>query len=56
MDVYKKKLIVTAKKNAIERMHNAALNVNGLCQTLKAKVSDEHYLLIQPVTEKSREN
>ena len=56
MNVYKKKLIVIAKSNAKERMHNAALKVNKLCQTLKAKVSEKHYLLIQSVTEKSREN
>ena len=56
MNVYKKKLIVIAKNNAKERMHNAALKVNELCQTLKAKVSEKHYLLIQSVTEKSREN
>ena len=37
-------------------MHNAALKINELCQTLKAKVSEKHYLLIQYVTEKSREN
>ena len=56
MNVYKKKLIVIAENNAKERMHNAALKVNELCQTFKAKVSEEHYLLIQSVTEKSREN
>ena len=55
MDVYKKKLIVIAKNNAKKRMHNAALKVNELCPTLKAKVSEEHYLIIQSVTEKSRE-
>ena len=55
MNVYKKKLIVKVKNNANERMHNAALKVNELCVTLKAKVSEEHYLLIQSVTEKSRE-
>ena len=54
--MYQKKLIVTAKNNAKERMHNAALKVNELCQTLKAKVSEEHYLLFQSVTEKSRDN
>ena len=32
-------------------MHNAVLKVNKLCQTLKAKVSQEYYLLIQSVTE-----
>ena len=37
-------------------MHIAALKVNELCQTLKAKVSEKHYLLIQSVREKSREN
>ena len=37
-------------------MVKKALKVNELCQTLKAKVSEEHYLLIQSVTEKSREN
>ena len=56
MNVYKKKLIVIAKTNAKARMHNAALKVNELCQTFKAKVSEEHYLFIQSVTEKSREN
>ena len=56
MNVYKKKLIVIAKNNTKERMHNAALKVNELCQTLKAKVSEEHYLPIQSVREKSREN
>ena len=56
MNMYQKKLIVTAKNNAKERMHNAALKVNELCQTLKAKVSEEHYLLFQSVTEKSRDN
>ena len=54
--MYKKKLIVIAKNNARERMHNSALKVNKLCQTLKVKVAEEHYLLIQSVTEKSREN
>ena len=53
MNMYKKKLIVIAKNNAKERMQNA---VNEVCQTLKAKVSEEHYLLIQPVTKKPREN
>ena len=53
--MYKKKLIIIAKNNAKERMHKAAPKVNKLCQTLKAKVSEEHYLLIQSVTEKSRE-
>ena len=52
MNVYKKKLIVIAKN---KRMHNAALKVNELCPTLKAKVSEEHNLIIQSVTEKSRE-
>ena len=56
MNVYKKKLIVIAKNNAKDRMHNAALKVNERCQILKAKLSEEHYLLIQSVTEKSREN
>ena len=56
MNVYKKKLIVKVKNNANERMHNAALKVNELCETLKAKVSEEYYLLIQSVTEKSKEN
>ena len=46
MNVYKKKLIVLHKYKAKERMHNAALKVNELYQTLKAKVSEEHYLLI----------
>ena len=36
-------------------MHKAGLKVNELCQTLKAKVSEEHCLLIQSVTQKSRE-
>ena len=52
MNVYKKKLIVIAKNSTKERMHK----VNELCQTLKAKVSEEHYLPIQSVREKSREN
>ena len=56
MNLYKKKLIVIAKNNAKERMHNAALKVHELCQTLKVKVSEERYLLIQSVTEKLREN
>ena len=56
MKVYKKKLMVIAKNNAKQRIHNAVLKVNELCQTLKAKVSEEHYLLIQSVTEKTREN
>ena len=55
-NVYEKKLIVIDKNNAKEKMHNAVLKVNEFCQTLKAKVSEEHYLLIQSVTEKSREN
>ena len=55
MNVYKKKLIITAKNNAKERMHKAVLKINEICQTLKARVSEEHYLLIQSVTEKSRE-
>ena len=55
MNMYQKKLIVIAKNNAKERMHNAALKVNELCQTLKVKVSEEHYLLFQSVTEKSRD-
>ena len=37
MNLYKKKLIVIAKNNAKERIHNAALKVNELCQTLKSK-------------------
>ena len=56
MNKYKKKLIVKAKNKATERMHNAALKVNKLCQFLKAKVSEEHYLLIQFFRGKSREN
>ena len=56
MSVYKKKLIVIVKNNAKERLHNAALKINELCQTLNATVSEKHYLLIQYVTEKSREN
>ena len=50
-NVYEKKLIVIDKNNAKEKMHNAVLKVNEFCQTLKAKVSEEHYLLIQSVTE-----
>ena len=49
MNVFKKKLIVIAKNNAKERMHRQH-------SRLKAKVSEEHYLLIQYVPEKSREN
>ena len=56
MNVYKKKLMVIAKNNAKQRIHNAVLKVNELCKTLKAKVSEEHYLLIQSITEKTREN
>ena len=56
MKVYKKKLMVIAKNNAKKRIHNAVLKVNELCKTLKAKVSEEHYLLIQSITEKTREN
>ena len=56
MKVYKKKLMVIAKNNAKQRIHNAVLKVNELCKTLKAKVSEEHYLLIQSITEKTREN
>ena len=39
-------------------MHNAALKVNKLCQTLNAEVSlfECHYLSHQSVTEISREN
>ena len=37
-------------------MHNTALKINELCQNLKAKVSEKHYLLIQSLTKKSREN
>ena len=55
INVYKKKLVIIVKNNAKERMYKAELKVNKLCQTLKAKVSEEHYLLIQSVTEKSRE-
>ena len=55
MNVYMKNLIIIAKTNAKERMHKAELKVNELCQTLKAKVSEEHYLLIQSAKEKSRE-
>ena len=56
MNEYKKKLIVIAKNNAKKRMHNAALKANELYETLKAKMSEEYYLVIQTVTEKSREN
>ena len=56
MKVYKKKLMVIAKNNAKQRIHNAVLKVNELCKTLKAKVSEENYLLIQSITEKTREN
>ena len=55
INVHKKKLIIIAKNNTKERMHKAVLKVNELCQTLKAKVSEEHFHLIQSVTEKSRE-
>ena len=48
--------MVIAKNNAKARVHNAALKVNELCQTLRAKVSEEHYLIIQYVTGKSRKN
>ena len=54
MNVNTKKLIVIPKNNAKERMHNAALKVNELCQTLKANVSEEHDLFIQSATERSR--
>ena len=54
MNVNAKKLIVIPKNNTKERMHNAALKVNELCQTLKANVSEEHYLFIQSATERSR--
>ena len=40
MKVYKKKLMVIAKNNAKQRIHNAVLKVNELCKTLKAKVSE----------------
>ena len=44
MNVYKKKLII-GKNNAKEIMHNPALKVNGLCQTLQAKECDEGELV-----------
>ena len=47
---------VITKSKAKERMHDSALKVNKLYQTIKAKMSEEHYLLIQSVTEKSRAN
>ena len=56
MNVYKKKLMVIAKNNAKEIMHNAELKIKELSQTLKEKVSEEHNLLIQSVTEKPSEN
>ena len=49
MNMYKKKLIVLSKNNAKERIHNVAIKVNELSQTLKAKVAEYHYLLIQSV-------
>ena len=56
MNECKKKLIVIAKNNAKERMHNTLLKVNELCQNSEAKVSEGHYLIIQSVTEESRKN
>ena len=53
--MHKKILTIIAKNNAKEKMHKAAVKVNKLCHTLKVKVSEEHYVLIQSATEKSRE-
>ena len=38
-------------------MHKTTLKAKEVCQNLKMKVSEEHYLLIQAITEmNSREN
>ena len=45
MNKYQKKLILISKNNTKERMYSAAPTANELCQNLKAKVLEEHFLL-----------
>ena len=50
-----KKLVVLAKNNAKERMYSSLKKVEEIKLYLKDILSEEHYILIQNVTDNSRE-
>ena len=52
MKEYSRKLIVIAKNGAKQRMHEATVKVNQICENLKRRISDEHFALIDRTTEK----
>ena len=52
---YSRKLIVTAKNGAKQRMDEAAVKVKQICENLKRRTTDEHFDLIDRTAEKSKE-
>ena len=55
MKEYSRKLIVTAKNGAKQRMHEETVKVKLICENLKRRISDEHFALIDRTTEKCKE-
>ena len=52
---YRGKLTVIAKNGAKQRMHEAAVKVKQICESLKRRINYEHFALIDLTTEKSKE-
>ena len=52
MNWYNKKVIFIAKNNAKQKMHTAAVKINKFYRKLTAKMSEEHYLLVQDARER----
>ena len=44
-----------AKNGAKQRMHEATVKVNQICENLRRRINDEHFALIDDTIEKSKE-
>ena len=52
MNEYSQKLIDIAKNSAKQRLLKTVVKVKQICENLKRRTTDEHFVLIDPTTEK----
>ena len=52
---YRKKLLVLAKSDAKQRLRNYNIEVNDLSKKLRSVLNDDHYEIIERITDKSKE-
>ena len=54
MKEYSQKLIDIAKNSAKQRLHKTVVKVKQICENLKRRTTDEHFVLIDLTTEKQK--